>query len=350
MTSLCKTNKDNKCENKCYKILDNIELFIWYVEKPEQIKFVNKSFADFFGKTENYFNNIFLSEIMSDDLLKYCLDINYKIFETGKKTITEEWVTDKNNNKKLWRITRVPKLNSKNIVEYFIATAEDITDTYYIKSTYENLINNISDIIFIIDLEGLFTFVSPSVIQLGYNQDDVINTHFIDYVYNKDISKRILEFNKLIPKKNTILEFRVKLKNNKYIWMRCNVKYIEKEIYVILSNIHERKLKELELESIFQNDLFAIFISKNGICVNQNKKAEELFGYTLEEVIGNLIINFFDDNDKERVKQNIMTNYTGLYIVNGKHKNGKIFKIVVQGNPFKINEEIYRMSFIREYS
>lgn len=63
------------------------------------------------------------------------------------------------------------------------------------------------------------------------------------------------------------------------------------------AEVHE-KFRALS-EAAFE----AIFISENGLCLDQNRSAEEMFGYSSEEAIGRPGTEWIAPEDRDRVKK-----------------------------------------------
>jgi PAS domain S-box-containing protein len=348
-------------EFKEYEILLNeIDILIWYINPPDTIQIVNRAFADFFGKDITWFRNKSLDQMMPNKQLNTCLKNNLLVFESGKKVITKEWVTRHDGIQRLWRITKQPKFaNDQKTVKYLIAIAEDITDEYTFKLTVEeyeklnsDIIDNINEIVYIVDLDWKINFISNNVfILLGYTPEKLLNKDFRKYIHPNDIDKLVANSSDEI--------IRVRSKDNKFIFAKNNLfkKYSSNTIigsYGILSELN--KTKDLELlntskfDELFNNKQFAIFISKDGVGIKQNKKALDLFGYTQEEILGKPAADWIAEEDKERVLENIKNNYTGMYVANMVKKDGTKFKALIQAKMIVVNNEMYRVTFVREFN
>lgn len=74
----------------------------------------------------------------------------------------------------------------------------------------------------------------------------------------------------------------------------------------------------------------AIFISENGICINQNQTANKIFGYSLQEIIGKPIIELVDKNSRENIAQKIESKYNKSYEARALCKDGRTFPCEIQ--------------------
>ncbi|WP_319776872.1 PAS domain S-box protein [Maridesulfovibrio sp.] len=88
------------------------------------------------------------------------------------------------------------------------------------------------------------------------------------------------------------------------------------------SEKRNRRLSDATFESIL--------ISEDGICLDQNKTAEHMFGYTLEEAIGKSDTEWVIPEDREKVIKKISANIEKAYEVTALRKDGTTFPCEIQ--------------------
>jgi len=99
----------------------------------------------------------------------------------------------------------------------------------------------------------------------------------------------------------------------------------------------------------------ALFFSKNGVCIDCNKRAAEMFGYlTVKEFLKNIgifKINIIDSKYHDLVSKHMKNNLLEPYDAIGIKKNGTTFKISIRAKliPFK-NKGIVRSTSIIDIS
>ncbi len=96
------------------------------------------------------------------------------------------------------------------------------------KEKYQNLVENINDVLFEIDLKGEITYISPIIENVtGYTDSYYTGKSFFDLVYKEDaeITKAKLD-NLLYKDRMAPNEFRVKTRSGKLIWIRTSVNKI----------------------------------------------------------------------------------------------------------------------------
>lgn len=125
----------------------------------------------------------------------------------------------------------------------------------------QRIISNLREIIAISDLEGRFTFISPSVReQLGYEVSEGLGRHFKDFIHPDDVKSYVEYFNRDIKEEmdKTTLNFRVRHKDGSYRWynIRGRIVYDEGgkplEYIGIGIDITEQINKEEELRRAYE--------------------------------------------------------------------------------------------------
>ncbi|MFA5179962.1 MAG: PAS domain S-box protein [Syntrophales bacterium] len=126
---------------------------------------------------------------------------------------------------------------------------------------YRALAENISDIIYEIDDQGVLTYISPATKDiLEYDPDDLIGKNFLEFIHREDWSLLEDRFLQLRDGMEFPLDYRVINKSGGIIWVRTRTKAImEKGRFMgargTLIDITERK--RAEEETLRQNRLMA---------------------------------------------------------------------------------------------
>jgi PAS domain S-box-containing protein len=112
------------------------------------------------------------------------------------------------------------------------AVARDITDRKHMEESlrlgeekYRLLVDNSHDIIYTLDLQGIFTFVSPSwTLHLGHAPDQVVGRHFQPFVHSDDLEACLAFMNLVITSQVQLegVEYRVRHLDGSWRWHRSN--------------------------------------------------------------------------------------------------------------------------------
>jgi PAS domain S-box-containing protein len=126
-------------------------------------------------------------------------------------------------------------------------------------------------------------------------------------------------------------------------------------VLVCLEDITERKRAEESLlesqeriKALSDASFEAIFISEKGICIDQNLTAEKMFGYTFQEAVGRGGIEWIIPEDRELVKQNMLTGYTLPYEVTALRKDGTSFPCEIQARTISYRGRSVRVTALND--
>ncbi|MFA4825575.1 MAG: PAS domain S-box protein [Methanoregula sp.] len=166
------------------------------------------------------------------------------------------------------------------------------------REMYRELIENINDVIFSMDLQGTFTYISPVIERLyGYHPDEVIGQHFTKFLHPDDHPQCIEAFKKRLKGEYGINNFRIRCKDGRVENVCVSQRPMIKDGIVtgfnyIMSNITARKQVEDALKAseerfrtmIEQSPLSIEVMSPDGRTLQVNPAFEKLWGVTLEDL------------------------------------------------------------------
>ncbi|MDT9177415.1 MAG: PAS domain S-box protein [Limnospira sp. PMC 1291.21] len=121
------------------------------------------------------------------------------------------------------------------------------------ESQFRNLTENLNDMVFIADVDGTFSYVSPNFEEItGYPIDELLGISFAEFVHSEDLPICVDAFHRaLLGEKVRGAEYRVLHKDNRYYWHSTNVSAMrndEGEVIGCLGiarYIHDRKQAEM---------------------------------------------------------------------------------------------------------
>lgn len=135
--------------------------------------------------------------------------------------------------------------------------AQDITERKHVEealrksqNNYQNLVENTPDIIYSMNWEGYFTFISNNVSRYGFNPEDMIGHHILEYIHPDDAEVVLSDFQKSFeqetPPKSV---FRLASNENTSTWFEdTSRKLIENDQIIgftgIIRDITKRKQAE----------------------------------------------------------------------------------------------------------
>ncbi|NNV56233.1 PAS domain S-box protein [Limnovirga soli] len=208
---------------------------------------------------------------------------------------------------------------------------EDIRNS---EEKFRSLIHNISDIITLVDENGLILYESSSIQQvLGYTEYELIGTNVFDMLHPDDIVKTANEFKSLVKEHgySPIVEFKYRSKSGKYLYMEAQGNNqlknpAIKAIIISSRDVTARKqadeaIKEErnQLRTLINNLPDAIYIKDiKGRKIITNPVDMEIMGVKDEyEIIGKTDIEIFKDaNGREGYWHDMQILHSGIPILN----------------------------------
>ncbi len=189
---------------------------------------------------------------------------------------------------------------------FFTAVIRDITERKLAEEAlqqsqerYQNLVENINDVIFEVDTEGNITYISPAIELIGkYKADELIGQNFSRFVYPDDMPGLISSFRRVLAGILKPFEFRVLDKDGSIRYARTNSRQRMQHGQVIgitgvLSDITERKQAEEKLRegeeryhTLFDRSLDLVYLHDfEGNFIDANNAALNLLGYKKQEIL-----------------------------------------------------------------
>ena len=92
----------------------------------------------------------------------------------------------------------------------------------------------------------------------------------------------------------------------------------------------------------------AVVILDQGVCIEANDRASEMFGYSYEEIIGMFATEVIAPESKELVKGKIVSGYSYPYEAFGYKKDGTTFPGLFHGRLFEYKGKTVRLTTIRD--
>ncbi len=181
---------------------------------------------------------------------------------------------------------------------------------------YKDLVEDINEVIFTVDREGLVSYISPRVKELaGYKPEEIVGKRFADFVHEDDLPGLMKDFKKNITGKIKPSEYRLKTKAGKSVWVYSKSRPIKQKgkiigIRGVLMDITERKKVEARLQKLKQRFEDVVNTSSDWIWeVDEKGKytfvsdgIKKILGYNPQELIGSSLFDFMSKEEAQRIK------------------------------------------------
>ena len=190
-----------------------------------QEELIGKTTLDFFPNDEAASN-------VKDDL---------KVILTGKEIINSEEKSFWNGDQISWHhVTKVPLRDQQNNITGIICISRDITQSKKIQeqlqsseARFRHIINAVSAVLYTVKISGSDferIWVGDNITQFGYNTKEVLEDAWLyNAIHPDDIEYVKSKIKSVLIKEKLVLEYRLKCKDGRYIWITDETVLIRNE-------------------------------------------------------------------------------------------------------------------------
>jgi PAS domain S-box-containing protein len=181
-----------------------------------------------------------------------------EVYKTGKSQHYSVTLTNSGQAKQ-WMENYVYKLPSGLVISVFYDTTEQHKGREALvesEDKYRNLVENINEIVFIIDMEGKFSYVNKaSEVIAGFSPEEILGKPFVDYVHPEDFKILAQNYQDVIGGNIKSSEYRIRKNTGDYIWVRSRSTPIYKKggiigLRGIMQDITQRKRTDQSNEAL----------------------------------------------------------------------------------------------------
>jgi two-component system, cell cycle sensor histidine kinase and response regulator CckA len=254
-----------------------------------------------------------------------------------------------------------------------LGNAMDITEKKTMESTlqeskerYRNIIENITEGYFEVDLAGNVTFFNNALLKImEYPSTDLNGKNYRSFLDKTDAEKIYQSFNKLFKSNSASMIYSWEFERN------GETTYIETSLSVIKDSfgrpigfrglardttekhkIHlELKESEERFRLFYQSLLSGVLLHEKGKIFEVNQAMVSLSGYEREELIGMDTAKLVSPEDRILVLQKVLSSgYEKPYEITGLRKDGSKRNLEIQGKPIPYKGRKARIAEVRDVS
>ncbi|MEO6687355.1 MAG: PAS domain S-box protein, partial [Dyadobacter sp.] len=236
-----------------------------------------------------------LLTVVAEDHSK-CFEIGRKCFEKPGvpfKIILHKRDSSQNIKASEWEFTGLR--NEEGNFSEILCVGYDVTRKVKIERDYFALVSNMTDVLFIINPEGVFDYVTPSWTKIyGYEASETIGRVFTEFVHPDDVERCFQALTATYESGISMptVEHRIKHKDGSWYWSstRASIDPVNGEMVLTSHDITKRKLdeeklKELALVAANTTDMI-ITTDADGFITWTNEAFLKRSEYTMDEVVG----------------------------------------------------------------
>ncbi|MGE0824059.1 MAG: PAS domain S-box protein [Candidatus Binatia bacterium] len=195
----------------------------------------------------------------------------------------------------------------EGVVQFFSTIMRDISAQKQAETAireseekYRELVENIAELIYIVDVNGIVTYISPVIKAMGgYDPQEIIGQPFTNFIHPDDLPGLLESFQRTITGDLHASEFRVCTQSGDFLWVRSASRPMCRDGTIVglrgvLTDITENKRVEAALReseeryrNLFENanDAIATF-TIDSVFTSCNRGAERMLGWRREEIVG----------------------------------------------------------------
>ena len=189
---------------------------------------------------------------------------------------------------------------------------------------FQNLVENLNDVIFCVDIQGYITYVSPAgERRFGYSPLDILNHHFTEIVYREDTPEIMRRWQEIREGILAPMEWRLIRKDGGISWVRTSTRPIREGNHIagyegIISDISSEKQIEQDLresESRYRMLVESIpdgifMLSEEGVVTYVNPLGGTMLGRNPSEIVGHNITEIFPPDVASHQMDTVRTLFT----------------------------------------
>jgi PAS domain S-box-containing protein len=213
------------------------------------------------------------------------------------------------------RIKASPLYDGKGKVTGAIESIADVTERRRMEESmresekrYQEVVENINDVIYIIDHEGHISYISQVVEQaFGYHPSEVVGNHCSDYIFPEDWEQVKQNLQVVLGGHISPVEFRIYKKSGELCWVRTSSRprYEKDRITLqgVLTDIHDRKVAEELYKTLAYSSQTGVYIAQDSMIQFVNPYISRYSGYSENELIGMDVLTIVYPDDRELVRK-----------------------------------------------
>ncbi|MBI9039240.1 MAG: PAS domain S-box protein [Bacteroidales bacterium] len=288
-----------KSEAKFRSYVDNAPDGIFICDEKGKYLEVNQAACDITGYSQKELLQKHIPDILQKTEIEKGIQHFKEVQEKGSAR-GEIGFVNKKGEDRVWHVAAVKLSNT-----HFLGFVKDITDSKIAEKELENTLEATTDGIWTWNFKTNVLYFSPkyyTMLEYKPNEFEANFNNWADMIHPDDRAYALNVAEKYLEKKpdNYENEFRTRTKDGDYRWIRAKAKVVERDkdgkaVYMIGNHedITEKKkaeesLKESEerFKQLSNLTFEGILIHDNGVIVDVNQSLLDLFGYSLDEVIG----------------------------------------------------------------
>jgi len=209
-------------------LVDSISDIVFQINSSAEWTFLNRSWTRIMGHDiAAVMKKPFFDYLHPEDRLKGITSFQYNIAGSCNYFHQEKRFITKTGDVVWMKVISTLHRNDAGEVISISGTMQDVSRERQIRDMSELLSHNIHDLVCMLELNGKYKYVSPSIREItGYMPEELIGRYPLDFAHPDDASKLKHQYIKKKKVKDLNINSRFRTKNGDYKWLETNTKTI----------------------------------------------------------------------------------------------------------------------------
>jgi PAS domain S-box-containing protein len=353
-------------EQKYRAILESVVEGYYEVDLAGNFTFVNDSICQNIGYSRDELLGMNNRDYMDEQTAKKVLERYAEVYTTGQPARGFDFEVIKKDGTKLFISVSISLItDSKGEPTGFRGVVRDITDEKKAEEAlrqseeeYRNLFESATDAVFTTNMQGRFTSGNRKVEEIcGYNREELIGKSFTSLILRKEVQRMQNIFQEITKGKPATFEVDIKDKSGNLVPLEVSATSIIRKggetvgMLAMARDITERRQAQEKLQkseeryrSLFETATDGIFtMDLHTRFTSGNRKAEEMCGYSRDEIIGKYATVILPEEEIPRMAdamKKVLGGKTDTYETRIITKNGELLPVEVTSSPIEIDGKI----------
>ena len=276
------------------ELFENANDIVYTHDLTGRFTSINRAAEQVTGYSREEAANMNVAQIVAPEHLKQAMEnIRRKVEEGGSTTYELEIIARDGRRIPLEVSTRLIYRDG-NLVG-IQGVARDITDRRRAgealresEEKYRDLVENINEVIYALDANGLVTYVSPAVEQIGgYSASEVVGRSFAEFIHPDDLPSLLESFQRTVAGNPEPSEYRVLTKSGEVHWVRSSSRPVYDGdriigLRAVLMDITERRKADETISYLAHHDALTglpnrtLFMDRLALALAQARRSGQM--------------------------------------------------------------------------
>ena len=361
-------------ENRLRLVADSLPVLIAFMDRDQRYRLVNKMYEKWFGQPAESIIGLKVPDVMGEGPYSRIKPYIEEALAGRSVSYQGDMPTVGGGVRKFFA-RNIPNRSEDGSLDGYFVMVEDITERLKSEEAlkesekkYRELVENIDQGLFRLDLSGQLTYLSPGVTKiLGYDPEMLIGINFSEVIHPDDLERVTEEFGQALTNQGFPSEYRVRRASGDYRWIQSNSRAIFDGDQVvgiqgIFSDVtprheSERALRESEerYRTVVEESFDGIMVHDGEFIIFANRRAHQMLGYEPGDLVGLSFRNTSSPESHDLLIQRAEARLRGeevpsQYEVKSVRRDGTVFETEISARLVTMGGRKFIQTWFRDIS